>query len=153
MKDPHAQLLSGPREFELRRRRLDGGRVVYPRQEAISTRRNRLDVMWALGIVAQRFAQLSDVSSKQLITYAGAGPEAVKQFPFGHQPLSILHQVEQNLKCLRSEVHQVGIAPKLFVRGVQPKGWEYKNSPRCHCVPNGLRWPVLILTEVPRNLH
>ncbi len=112
-----------------------------------------LDVTGFLGFVAQRAAQFPDVSSQQFIAYAGAGPDAREQFPFGHQPLSILHEVVQNVKCLRAQVHQVRIAPKLFVRGVQPKRWEYKNSPRCHCVPNGPRRPVLILTEVPRNLH
>jgi hypothetical protein len=67
--------------------------------------------------------------------------------------LSIPHQVEQDLQRLRSQVHEVGIAPKLFVRGVQAKRWEYKNSSRCHSVLNGLRWPVLILTEGPRKFH
>src|SRR5580693_919478 len=127
MEDPYPQLLSGLRGFNLRRR-LNGGLIVYPGQEPISTRGNRLDKTGVPGVVSQRIAQLPDVSPEQFIAYAGAGPDAVEQFPFGHQPLSILHEVEQNRECLRSEVHQAGIAPKLFVSGVQPKRWKYKNS-------------------------
>src|ERR1700744_68699 len=162
MEDPHPQLSWGFRRFKLRRFKLRilrwNGGLVYRRQEAISTRWNRLDITGFPGIVAQRVAQFPDVSSKQFISYAGAGPDAVEQFPFGHQPLRILYEIEQNLKGLRSQVYKVGIPPKLFIRGVQPKRGEYKNSPRCHCVPMALDGQPLYYingnsTEVPRAFY
>ena len=102
MKDPHPQLLRGFRRFKLRSWRLNGGLVVYqsrkryPRVGTVSMYRGFL----ASSPSASRSSRM--YPRKQFITYAGVGPEAVEQFPFGHQPLSILHKVEQNLECLGS---------------------------------------------------
>jgi hypothetical protein len=74
--------------------------------------------------VAQYSTKLANVYPEQFAADGNAGPYVIQQFLFGDKPLRVSGKVQQNLIRLGAQWKELGLAPKLLVGCVKPKGRE-----------------------------